>query len=106
MVNDPKKTLSPLLPGKYVILRKHSTQRRHQVNDGNSGLEDDQVQALGALRSMRSTKMFDAGKRCEMHFLCNEENEKWIEDYVDRVSAVARKRVEDAETAIKQEVLE
>jgi len=37
-----------------------------------------------------------------MHFLSNEEKEKWIEDYVDREPAVARKRVEDAETAIQQ----
>jgi hypothetical protein len=31
-----------------------------------------------------------------MHFLSNEEKEKWIEDYVDRDTAGARKRVEDA----------
>jgi len=34
--------------------------------------------------------------------LSNEKNEQWIEDYVERETAVARKRVEDAETAIKQ----
>jgi len=38
-----------------------------------------------------------------MHFLSNEEKEKWIDDYVERETAVARLRVEDAETAIKQE---
>jgi len=37
------------------------------------------------------------------HFLSNEEQEQWIEDDVNRETAVARKRVEDAETAIKQE---
>jgi len=38
-----------------------------------------------------------------MHFLSNEEKEKWIEDYVQRETAMARKRVEDAETATKKE---
>ena len=38
-----------------------------------------------------------------MHFSSNEEKEEWIKDYVERETAVARKRVGDAETAIKQE---
>jgi hypothetical protein len=38
-----------------------------------------------------------------MHFLSNEEKEKWIEDYVDRETAGARKQVEDAESAVQQE---
>jgi len=37
-----------------------------------------------------------------MHFLSNEETEQWIEDYVERDTAGARKRVEDAEAAIRQ----
>jgi len=37
-----------------------------------------------------------------MHFLSNEEKHQWIEDYEERETAVARKRVEDTETAIKQ----
>jgi len=37
-----------------------------------------------------------------MHFLSNEVKEKWIEDYVERETAEARKRVQDAETAIMQ----
>jgi hypothetical protein len=32
-----------------------------------------------------------AEKRREMHFLSNEEKEKWIEDYVERETAGARK---------------
>jgi len=44
-----------------------------------------------------------AEKRCETHFLSNEEKEKWIEDYVERETAGARKRVEDAEAAVQQE---
>jgi len=38
-----------------------------------------------------------------MHFLNNEEKEKWVEDYVDGKTFVGRKPVEDAEAAIKQE---
>ena len=38
-----------------------------------------------------------------MHFLSNEEKDKWIEDYEDRQTAVARMPVQDAETAIMQE---
>jgi len=32
--------------------------------------------------------------------LINKEEEKWIKDYVDRETAVTRKRVQDAETVI------
>jgi len=39
-----------------------------------------------------------------MLFLSNEEKEKWFEDYVERETTVARKRVQDAETAIMQEL--
>jgi len=38
-----------------------------------------------------------------MHFSSKEEKEKLIQDYVERETTVARKRVEDAETAIEQE---
>jgi len=44
-----------------------------------------------------------AEQRREMNFLNNEEKEKWIEEYVDRVTAGARKRVEDTQAAIGQE---
>jgi len=44
-----------------------------------------------------------AEKRRETHFLSNEEKEKWIEDYVERETAGARKRVVDAEAAVQQE---
>ena len=52
---------------------------------------------------MRSKKKFAAEKRREMHFLSNQEKEKWIEDYVERETAGARKRVEDPEAAVQQE---
>jgi len=38
-----------------------------------------------------------------MHFLSNEEKDNWIGDSVDRETSVARKGVEDTETAIEQE---
>ena len=39
-----------------------------------------------------------------MHLLRNEENEKWIQDYVDRETAVARNHVKDPETTSMQEL--
>jgi len=39
----------------------------------------------------------------ETYFLSNEEKEKWIEYVVERETAGARKRVEDAEAAVQQE---
>jgi len=54
------------------------------------------------LRSMSSKMKPAAGKRRATHFLSNEEKEKWIQDYVQRETAVPRKQVEDAETAFKQ----
>jgi hypothetical protein len=59
---------------------------------------------LGALCSLRSKRRLPAENRQEKDFLNNEEKEKWIEDYVERETAVARKRVQDAETAILQEL--
>ena len=56
------------------------------------------------MRSLQSKKRLAAEKRQETHFVNNEEKEKWIEDYVERETAVARKRVQDAETTIMQEL--
>jgi hypothetical protein len=39
-----------------------------------------------------------------MLFLSNEQKEKWLEHYVERETAVARKRVQHTETAITQEL--
>jgi len=61
------------------------------------------VRARGALRSLRSKKRLVAEKRLETHFLSNEEKEKWIEYFVERETAGARKRVEDIEAAVQQE---
>jgi len=103
MVNAPKKNLSPLPAGNYAKSTKYSTRRRHQANKGKSGLEAEMVRALGALGSLRSKKKLATEKRRETHFFSNEEREKWIVDYVERETAVARKRVQDAETAMMQE---
>jgi len=103
MVNTPKKNFSPLPAGRYGKSTKLSTQRRHHANQGMSGLEAERVRALGALRSLRSKKKLAADKRGETHFISNEQKEKWNEDYVERETAGARKRVEDAEAAVQQE---
>jgi len=93
-----------MLPaGIYPRSKKRSTQRCHQANEGKSGLVAERIRALGALRSLRSKKKLVAEKRRETHFLSNEEKEKRIEDYVERETAGARKRVEDAEAAVQQE---
>jgi len=104
MINPPKKNFSPLLAGKDGKSTKHSTHRRHQANDGKSGLVAERDRALGALRSLRSKKKLAAEKRQEMHFLSNEVKEKWIEDFVERETAVPRKRVQDAETALMRDM--
>jgi len=103
MVNAPKQNFLPLPAGRYGKSKKRSTQRRHRANEGKSGLVAERFRALGALRSLRSKKKLAAEKRRETHFLSNEEKEKWIEDYVERETAGARKRVEDAEAAFQQE---
>jgi len=54
------------------------------------------------VRSLWSKKKLVPEKKQATHILSNEEKEQWIEDYVERETALARKRVEDAETAIKQ----
>jgi len=103
MVNAPKKNFSPLPAGRNGKSTKRSTQRRHQPNEGKSGVEAERIRGLGALRSLRSKKWLAAEKRRETHFLSNEEKEKSIEDFVDRETAGARKRVDDAEAAVQQE---
>jgi len=102
MLNPPKTYYSPLPAHKYGKLTKRSTQQRHQGNESKGGLEAEWVWALGALRSVQSRKKLAAEKRRETHFLSNQENKKWIEDYVERETAVARRRVEVTEATIRQ----
>ena len=58
---------------------------------------------MEALRSLPSKMKLSTEERNERHILSNEEKEKLIKDYVDRETAVARKLVQDTETAIMQE---
>jgi len=103
MVNAPKKNYLPLPAGRYGKSTKWSTHRRQHANEGKSWLEAERVRALGALCSLRSKKKLAAEKRRATHILSNAEKEKWIEDYVERETAGATKRVEDAEAAVQQE---
>ena len=103
MVNAPEKNFSPLPAGSYCKLTKRSTQQSHQANKGKSGLKGRRVRALGALLSLRSNMKLAVEKPRETHFLSNEEKVQCIEDYVERDTAGASKRVEDAEAAVEQE---
>jgi hypothetical protein len=66
-------------------------------------LEEEAVRGLGALRSLQSKKKLSTGKREKIHFLSHKENEKWIQNYVERETAVVRKRGKDTESEIMQE---
>jgi len=59
---------------------------------------------LGAYRSLWSKKTHSAEKRQETHCVSNKEKEKWIGDDVEGETTVARKWVQDAETAIMQKL--
>jgi len=74
MVNALKKCFSPLPAGKYGKSAEWSTQRRHQANERNSGLEAERVWALGALPRLRSNTKFAAETRQEKHFVTYGEN--------------------------------
>jgi hypothetical protein len=52
---------------------------------------------------LRSRKKLVVEKRQETHILRTEENEKWIDNDVQRGTAGARNRVEHAEAAVQQE---
>ena len=66
-------------------------------------MEVERVRVPGALHSFRFKKKLAAEKRRETHSLSKEEKVKWIEDYVERETAVARKRVEGSEAAVQPE---
>ena len=104
MVNVPKNHLSPLPAGICGKSTKKSTCRCHHANEGKSGFEAERVRALGALRSLRSKKKLLAEKRQETHFLSNDKKQKWIKNDVKTETAVATRRVQDAETARMQEL--
>jgi len=93
MVNAPKQNASPLQPVKYGKSTMQSTRQRHQAKEGQSGMVAERVRALGALRSSQSNKKLSVEKRRETQFLTNDEKEKWIQDYVERETALARQLV-------------
>jgi len=103
MVKVLKRNFSPIPVGRYGKLTEWSNQRRHQAKKCKRSLEVAIVWTLGALHSLRSKKKLAANKQRETHFLSNEEKEKWNQDYIERETAGARKRGEDAEVAIRQE---
>jgi len=102
-VRAQKHNLAPLLVGQYVKSTNTSTWPYHQAYEGKCRLDAESVRSFGALGSLQSKKMLDEEKTQETHIASNKEIEKWIENYVDTETAVARKQVKDAETAIKQE---
>jgi hypothetical protein len=59
---------------------------------------------LGGLGSLRCKKKLAVERRQETHFLSNTEKEQWIGDFLERETAVARKRGQDAQTAMMQEL--
>jgi hypothetical protein len=63
-------------------------------------LEAERVRVLSALRSIRFKKKVSTGKRQKTYILTSKVKLKWINDYVARETAVARKAVQDEETAI------
>jgi len=84
MDNAPKQNHLTLQPGQYAKSPKQSTSRPNQVNEGKSGSNADRVRVLGVLHSIRAKQKISAVKTRENQVVRNEENEKWIEDYVDR----------------------
>jgi hypothetical protein len=103
MVNAPKKNFLPCPAGRYGKSSELSTQQYHQANDGNSGWKEEIFPVLVALHSLGSKKIIVGKRRRETHFFSSEEKEKWIQHYVERETAGARKQFEDAEVEVQQE---
>jgi hypothetical protein len=89
-----------------LLAEKGSTSTMHRAgqypppNQCKCSLEAHTVWILRALCSLQFSKMIVAKARREMIFLSNQEKEKWIQHYVQRKTAMARKGVKDTETAI------
>jgi len=60
------------------------------------------VRDIGALRSLRSKLNVSTDNRHDTDIVQNKEQDIQIEDYVDRETAVATKRDQDADTAIRR----
>jgi hypothetical protein len=102
MVGAAKGNSSPILVSKYRKLTKQSTRQHLQVDEGKSGFAADRVWPLGALHSINFQMQLATGKRWETNWLSNQEKEKWIENFADRETGVARNWVQHAETGIMQ----
>jgi len=89
MVYPPGEDFSPLPVGKDGQYTMWCTQKRHQVNDGKSGLDVERLRVLGSVCSLRCNKNLAMEKQCKTHFSSNHEKEKLIEDYDDRETADA-----------------
>jgi hypothetical protein len=83
----------PIETSKYCTVTPRSTRRHQQETEGNSGLGEETIPALWALRSFRSKMDLVAESERETHFLNNQEKEQCIKDHVVRETTVARKRV-------------
>jgi len=101
LFNAPKMIIPPHPADKHSISTKHFTRYRHHANEGKSSLEAGIVRALGALCSLKSRKQLAVEQWADRHFSSNHEIEKWIKDYDQRETAVARKQIYDVDKAIK-----
>jgi hypothetical protein len=102
-VNTLKKNFSPLCAAMYGKSINRSTRLSHQATEGKSRFDAERVQTLGALRNSQTNKKQAAERRRKINFVKTKGKEKWIKDYMETETALARKGVEDAETAMKQE---
>jgi hypothetical protein len=99
-----KKNLKPLPAGKTGKSRNPSTLRRHRYNAERSAHEAERIRALNALRTLKSRKRKAATKMKEIQGMSEDQREKWIENYVERETQVARQRVEAADAAVNEDM--
>jgi hypothetical protein len=98
-----KKNLKPLPAGKQGKSRKAATLRRHRANEGKSAHEAERVRAMSALRTLKSKKK-KAAEAMKLKGMSEDARRKWIDDYVERETEVARRRVEAADAAVKEDM--
>src|SRR6187551_3430319 len=103
MVDLPKKNYNPLPTGKFGRLDNPATLKRHRTNSGKSGVESERIRAHNSLHSLKYKKRRKAAESNEIRFMTKKEREKWIENYVERETATARKRAEEADSAWERE---
>jgi hypothetical protein len=103
MVNALEENVSPLPAGTYGKATTQSTRRLQQVNEWKRGWEAEIVRALEALSSLQSNRKLEVEKRQETNLLSNEQKQKQMKDNVERETAVARTRIQDAERPIMHE---